>query len=71
MQQVRAKFRVDAVGDDSVTLSAVVGGSPENDRFFAATPSGQIQMNVTRPETARLFEPGREYYVDFTPADEA
>jgi len=44
----------------------VVGDSDENKRFWAATPSGQIELSSILPDA---FEPGKSYYVDFTPAD--
>lgn len=70
---VRAKFRVDAVkpwGEDSfvVELSAVTDGSEENRSFWKYTPAGDIQMTIDNPEAVKQFEPGREFYVDFTPA---
>lgn len=70
---VRTKFRVTNLsdaGDGSrqVTMQAVVGGSEENEKFFKYTPSGQISFGVVQEETGKLFEFGREYYVDITPA---
>jgi diacylglycerol kinase family enzyme len=71
---VRAKFKVDTVspaGADGtvseVKLSAVIGGSPENDKFFKWTPSGSITIGTVNVEAAKQFEPGAEFYVDFTP----
>lgn len=73
MTKVRAKFECRAVtkeGDNSrVTLDAVIDGSPENERFFAATPGGDINLFVLSEETAGRFEVGKEYFVDFTAAD--
>lgn len=46
-------------------FSAVVGGSPENKEFFAATPSGDLKMTVRSP----MFEVGKQYFLDFTPAE--
>jgi hypothetical protein len=46
-------------------FQAVTSGSEENKRFFAATPSGNIHLSTLR---AGMFEPGKEYYLDFTPA---
>jgi hypothetical protein len=41
----------------------------ENTKFWKATPSGQIALGCINPETANQFELGKEYYIDFHPAD--
>lgn len=67
---VRAKFNClskDEVGN--VHLYAVAGGSPENDEFFSATPNGEIRLGIGNTQAAEQFEVGKQYYVDFTPAD--
>jgi hypothetical protein len=76
MTTVRAKFKVQSVtesegGLKSVNLSPVVGGSPENEKFFKWTPGGQIQLGTINPDAAAQFTPGRQFYVDFTAADVA
>ena len=53
----------------NVRLTAVYGDSEENKRFFQFTPNGTIQIGLLREETWKQFELGKEYYVDFTPAD--
>lgn len=68
---VRAKFRVDSVtpdeyGNVNVSLSAVIDGSPENEEFWKATPSGTITMSISNPEAAEVFKPTMQFYVDFT-----
>jgi hypothetical protein len=72
---MRAKFRVshiilDATGDIAVQLYPVTGNE-ENKRFWKWTPSGSLAMTITNPEASSFFEVGKEYYLDFTPADEA
>lgn len=47
-------------------FSAVTDGSDENKQFFAATPSGSIEVGTYVPD---VFEVGKAYYVDLTPAD--
>lgn len=42
---------------------------PEDQRYAKATPSGSLTIAVDNP--AVTFEPGKQYYLDFTPADEA
>lgn len=70
---VRAKFVCQAVTNfvgrqAKVTLTPVTGGSEENKSFWAYTPSGQIEMTITNPDAVDHFQPGQEYYVDFSPA---
>lgn len=71
--QVRAKFQcnnVEANGEGfNVSLSPVVSGSPENEQFYKMTPGGSISMSTVNAEAAKAFEVGKQYYVDFTPAD--
>lgn len=40
---------------------------PEDQRYAKATPSGSLTIAVDNP--AVTFEPGKSYYLDFTPAD--
>jgi len=81
---VRAKFRVveisrldgrGYVGNpaevQSIHLSPVYTGAKpddENSKFYAATPSGRIELTVVHKDVGDSFEMGKEYYVDFTKA---
>jgi hypothetical protein len=74
---VRAKFRVlnitlhDA-GGKTVEMYPVYSSDPnsENKSFSDETPSGNIKLCISKGRPASdLFEPGKEYYVDFTPAE--
>lgn len=65
---VRAKFRCNSVEDQTVNLSPVIGGSEENDQFFKYTPFGEIKIGTINEAALAQFEPGKEYFVDFTPA---
>ncbi|MEU9888660.1 hypothetical protein [Sphaerisporangium sp. NPDC051011] len=40
---------------------------PEDQRYARYTPSGELRITVDNPAVS--FEPGRAYYLDFTPAD--
>jgi hypothetical protein len=40
-----------------------------NRKWSEATPSGEIKMLITNPSTVDQFELGKDYFVDFTPAD--
>ena len=77
--KVRAKFNVESVtwtkywykptGDIcTIKLRPVNGGSPENDAFYAGTPSGTIELGAINPDVAAQFDLGCEYFVDFTKA---
>lgn len=72
MTNVRAKFRVEEKTENSsgntIRLVPVIGGSPENERFYKYTPAGAISLSTINNEAARAFEVGKEYYVDFSPA---
>lgn len=80
LQTVRCKFRCNSVSKRldygyqkptepkflfNYEFSAVTDGSEENKRFFAYTPSGSLNVGALRED---LFEPGKEYYIDITPA---
>jgi hypothetical protein len=70
---VRAKFKVQSItetegGFKSIKLLAVTSGSPENAEFFKWTPSATIDMGTVNPAASEQFKPGKEFYVDFTPA---
>lgn len=41
----------------------------ENTKFWEASPSGEIRLGVVNQEAWKNFELGKEYYIDFTPAD--
>lgn len=69
---VRAKFTCveKKPRDEGFTykFAPVVGGTTkENDTFFKYTPWGSLEMGVVNPSVD--FEVGKEYYLDFTPAE--
>lgn len=79
---VRAKFycsekgifaTAPGVGDSNshskIVLNPVMGNNEENKQFFKWTPSGNITLSVVNPAAAAQFEVGKEYYIDFTPAE--
>ena len=75
----RAKFRLIKTaqyhgpytsGAKILTFSADYDPSiPEDQRFAKATPSGTLEMTMDNPAAVALFEPGKVYYLDFSPAD--
>ncbi len=50
----------------SFKFGVVSGGSEENDKFFAATPSGEFRVSSVKED---LFEVGKEYYLDISLAE--
>ena len=72
---VRAKFKChgmektlgwsDGIYHYSYRFTVVTSGSAENEKFFAATPSGELKLTALRND---LFEVGQEYYLDFSKA---
>ncbi len=71
---VRAKFKVHSItehegGLKTASLQAVTSGSAENASFFKWTPSARIELSTMNPGAAEQFIPGKEFYVDFTPAE--
>lgn len=55
-----AEIRMMPVYDDN---------DPTNKSWSKATPGGQVSLFITNPEAIDKFEPGKSYFVDFTPAD--
>jgi hypothetical protein len=71
---VRAKFKVQHItvaegGMKTVRLTPVTSGSPENEAFYKWTPGGGIDLSTVNEAAAEQFVPGKQFYVDFTPAD--
>ena len=75
MDKVKAKFKVDKVTDmgndiEIVHMWAVTDdGIPENARFHKYTPGGEVSITIDNPAIVGFFQEGKEYYIDFTPAD--
>lgn len=73
--KIRAKFTVTTITRHhlfqgvQVTLTPVFdpGESNENRQFWQATPAGKIELSISNPESAEVFELGESYYVDFVP----
>jgi hypothetical protein len=76
---IRAKFRCNfethkkwGPDDSQVTrtyefMAAYDPETPEDQRYAKATPSGSLTIQVDNPDVR--FEPGKLYYLDFTPAE--
>lgn len=73
---VIAKMRVNSVEDFGGTSKKVRlfpvyepagSGTPEDQRFTKATPSGEVWMTIDNPAASEQFVPGKEFYVTFDP----
>lgn len=74
MEKVRAKFTVQSVekfgyGGEKAKLTAVYSGTPEDNQFAKATPSGAIEIHIDNPAAQGFLQPGKNFYVDFSPAE--
>jgi len=71
METTRCKFKCNSVTDHGaakdVDMSPVTGDTPENKTFWQYTPSGSFKMGWVNPNVS--FIPGKEYYLDITPAE--
>lgn len=73
ISQVRAKFRCESIETNeynhNVKLRAVCGKDGENKDFADATPGGDLKIMISKGRPAAgFFEPGKDYYLDFTEA---
>lgn len=55
---------------ECVRFSCVYTGSPEDNSFSAATPSGSCELTITNPALLGAIALGTDYYLDFTPIGE-
>ena len=65
------KFEYVPVEMRTIVLQPVyANGDPahENNRFWDATPSGEIRLGVINQAAWEAFVLDQEYYIDFTPA---
>lgn len=53
---------------ENAKLTAVHGNGEENKSFSEATPVANHEMTITNKAAHGYFVPGKEYYLDFTPA---
>lgn len=69
---VRAKVRCNGISGNEVTFTTVYEDptkDTENAKFTKATPWGEIKLGIDNPVALERFAAGKEYYVDFTPAE--
>lgn len=77
MTQVKSKFVCDSLTSHSygnkqvvakeAKLKAIYAGdkNAEDNQFSQATPSGDISILISNPETMDFIQPGKKYYVYF------
>lgn len=73
VNSVRAKFQcnevLETVGSKTARLSAVTFENQGNEDFTSYTPGGSLEIVISdTAKAAAFFEIGRQYYLDFTPA---
>ena len=79
IESTQSRVKIDPKGDwaeknlqtveiRTVVLSPVGCNSPENEKFWAATPTGEIKLGMLNPEAWEPFQLGKEFYVDFNEA---
>ncbi len=73
-KKVRCKFVVESVHKTitgkNVAMRVINGTDGENEAFTKLTPNGNISVYIDKDAPAHdQFEPGDEYYVDFTKAE--
>lgn len=68
MEKVRCKVVVNENDSGKLRMHTVYPGQEENDKFFEATPHGEIELGILNEAASAFFVPGKEYYVDFIAA---
>lgn len=76
---VRAKFRVMAIEPaqnadpnnvfTTIRMIPVWEQDGVNRAWSKATPSGELKISITNPDAIDRFDLGKDYYLDFTPAN--
>jgi len=79
MVTIRAKFVCDNVAQVPsqtqeepmymVSMHAVYSNVGENKEYWKYTPSGQLNLWSVNEKVKEAFIQGKEYYLDFTPAE--
>ncbi|HSI11770.1 MAG TPA: hypothetical protein VK961_06980 [Chthoniobacter sp.] len=71
---LKAKFICNEVAknryqQEVAKLSPVYGSGEENKSFSDATPCGSLELTISNKAAHGFFAPGKEYYLDITPAE--
>lgn len=77
MPRFRAKMSVYSVTQyaagfkqETVKFNCVYNGSPEDNSFSKATPSGSCELTISNPDLLGKIVPGDSFYLDFAPIGE-
>ena len=63
------KVSFSAVGPKYENGQAVWDPKSDNQQFWDSSPSGTLDLYIKNAAAADRFEPGKEYYLDFIPAN--
>ena len=44
-------------------------GADEDNTYARFSPAGEVTLTIANPALVGVIEPGRTFYIDFTPAD--
>lgn len=68
MKNVRCKFTCREVkkteSAETVSLSPVSSGTPEDNTYSKYTPCGSLELSITNEAVFGFFKPGKAYYLD-------
>jgi hypothetical protein len=78
--KMRAKMRIAEINrfeqSDRIKMVAVArsgsypeDGSDEDNTYAKFSPQGELTLTIANPALLGQFEPGKKFYLDFTPAD--
>lgn len=63
--------REGGIESERVELTAVYASKGPNAEWSKATPAAQFQITISNPAAFGQLSKGHEFYVDFTPAEDA
>lgn len=70
---MRAKFKCTSVEKFETCVEANLmtdyGASKEDQEFNNSTPAAELSITIDKKSAISFFEPGKFYFLDFTPAD--
>lgn len=62
------KVCLNPVGPSYQNGKQVFPADSDNEKFWDASPSGELNLWIKNPAAAAVFHEGKEYYLDFIPA---
>lgn len=71
---MQAKMKVDSVeavgSSQRVKMSAVTGGTNEDNSYATATPTASVDMQIDNPSLSGKIKVGQKFYVNFSLAED-